>query len=160
MAGLIPNRRSAPVVDAWFGLHFREGKYQGKWSMAELLERTRLHQGTQPNTDGITPEQLQRAQQLLVPAVKEAEKIMREKHWEYKQRIDPLINAELDKLAALRQRHTEFIQTKLKDQPRKQEERTRTVEAVFDRYVEWVHNSLDIEERPYIRILAAMTGVK
>lgn len=160
IAGVIPNRRSAPVVDAWFGLHFRDGTYQGQWTMAEVLQRTRLDQGTQPNTAELTAQHLQQAQKLLAPAVTEAEKIMRQQHREYKARIDPLINAELEKLEELRQRHTEYIQLKLLEQPRKREERSRTVDAIFERYVDWVHNSLDIEERPYIRVLAAITGVK
>src|SRR5690606_41280140 len=40
VAGLIPNRKSTPVVDEWFGLYFRAGKFSEELTMDEVIART------------------------------------------------------------------------------------------------------------------------
>lgn len=57
MAGSIPNRRSAPLVDEWFGLRFVNGHFDRRLSMKELLSRTRLTGSDRPNTGTLTEEE-------------------------------------------------------------------------------------------------------
>ena len=42
----------------------------------------------------------------------------------------------------------------------KRQEELRQVEALFDEFAEWVRDTLEIEETPYIRVVGVMTGVE
>ena len=59
MAGSIPNRRSAPLVDEWFGLRFVNGRFDSRLSMEELLSRTQFDRGDRPNAGMLTEEDVQ-----------------------------------------------------------------------------------------------------
>lgn len=89
--------------------------------------------------------------------VAEAHKHMTKSFDEYKQRIDPHIYKEIDKLERLRERHKE-VQLAL---PTFESVRTRKVAEIddlFDQYVEWVSDTLEIEDNPNICIQAAFVG--
>ena len=53
-AGLIPNRRSTPVVDEWFGVSYKQGSFEKILTMDEVMQRTHLHDMSMPNTGKIT----------------------------------------------------------------------------------------------------------
>ena len=53
MAGTTPNRKSTPVVDEWFALHYRNCEFVQELSMDELMKRTRLQEGRTPNLNDI-----------------------------------------------------------------------------------------------------------
>ena len=76
---------------------------------------------------------------------------------EYNNRINPQINEELGKLSALKERHMDR-QLQLFGEGRKLSEAQRRVEDLFDRYTNWVTDTLEIQDKPNIRILAAFVG--
>jgi hypothetical protein len=159
VAGIIPNRKSSPVIDEWFALLFQNGRFEKELSMNEVLTMTEIGSGNLPNRNIITQEMQQEATALLPQAVDKTKEIMQRHCDDYNERINPLIDEELDKLAELQEKHKVY-QLSLFDDERRKTERERMVDRTFDNFVEWVKDTLEIENNPYIRIVAAMMGGK
>jgi hypothetical protein len=157
VAGIIPNRKSSPVIDEWFALLFQNGQFVKELSMLDVLSMTKIGSGDLPNRNVVTQDMQQEATALLPQAVNKAKEIMQRHCDEYNERINPLIDEELDKLAGLQEKHKVY-QLSLFDDERRKTERERMVDRTFDNFVEWVKDTLEIENNPYIRIVAAMMG--
>ncbi len=158
VAGLIPNRKSTPVVDEWFGLYFRAGKFSEELTMDEVIARTGFGRTDLPNLNILSPQRKAEAEALLPLAVVEARKVLKRYYENYKKRIEPQISEELDKLAELEKRHKDY-QLSLFESERKRNEEERKIEEIFTRFTNWVRDTLEIEDNPYIRIIAVLTGV-
>lgn len=160
VAGLIPNRKAIPMVHEWFGLHFSNGKFMGRMTMEEVLNVVRLDQSQIPNRNIVSAEHCYTLSKQLPEVVSEARKLMSE-HWKaFKTATDPKINEELDKLSALQGRHHQFILLSLFEMERKKDQELRRVDAIFSRFVEWVRETMELDEQAYIRIIAVMTGLE
>jgi len=157
VAGIIPNRKSSPVVDEWFALLFQNGQFVKELSMLDVLSMTKIGSGDLPNRNVITQDMQQEATALLPQAVEKAKEIMQRHCDGYNERINPLIDDELDKLNELCSKHKDY-QLSLFEDDRRKSEQERRVDAIFKNYVEWVKDTLEIENNPYIRIVAAMMG--
>jgi superfamily II DNA or RNA helicase len=158
MAGTIPNRKSAPVVDEWFGLHYQNGSLTRELSMDEVLRKTKISKSDLPNQNLITEDRLVDASALLRAVVTGAEEVLERRYKQYNDEMTPKINAELDKLAELERRHKNYQMSLFEDERRKSE-KERMVEAVFNNFADWVKDTLEIESNPYIRVIAVLTGV-
>jgi superfamily II DNA or RNA helicase len=158
VAGTIPNRKSAPVVDEWFGLHYRGGALQGELAMNEVLQKTKISRSDLPNQNLVSEKQIADATALLPDAISDAEKVLECHYQAYNDNISPKINAELDKLSELEGRHKSYQMSLFEDERRKSE-KERMVEAIFNNFADWVKDTLEIENNPYIRIIAVLTGV-
>jgi hypothetical protein len=157
VAGTIPNRKSSPVIDEWFALLFQDGRFTEELSMNEVLARTKIGSGNLPNRNVVTPEMQQAATAILPQAVEKAREIMQKHCDTYQMRINPHIDEELDKLATLQQKHKDY-QLSLFEYERRKTEQERIVDKIFDDVGVWVKDTLEIENNPYIRIVAAMMG--
>jgi hypothetical protein len=160
LAGTIPNRKSTPVVDEWFALRYKDGRLVDEMSIDEVIRMTGYDRGDLPNRANLSQEQIKAGQALLLDAVNEARRVMERHYRQYREAIDPNINAEIDKLAALEVRHKDYVNSTYADRERKRQEELRQVEALFDEFAEWVRDTLEIEETPYIRVVGVMTGVE
>ncbi len=156
VSGLIPNRKANPMVHEWFGLHYYRGQFNRVMDMHEVLELSKIDQ-PQPNTNRLSKKDCDRLQAFLPAVVAEANKIMM-KHWQsFKDKTDPRLNEELDKLAGLQVEHLEQIA--LFDSERKRKQESRRVEDIFKRFVQWVTETLELDKSAYIQIIAVLTGV-
>ena len=157
VAGTIPNRKSEPVIDEWFALLFQDGRFVKELSMNDVLTMTKFGSGDIPNRNLTTPQMQQEATELL-PQVVERTRVIIQRHCiAYKKRIDPHIDAELDKLANLQQKH-KYYQLSLFEDERRKSEHERKVDKLFADFVLWVTDTLEVENNPYIRIVAVMMG--
>jgi hypothetical protein len=43
---------------------------------------------------------------------------------------------------------------------RRKSAKEREVEQIFKRFTDWVQDTLEIKDNPYLRIIAVLTGVK
>lgn len=163
VAGLIPNRKSTTVVDEWFGVLYKNDQFDSILSMSEVLQKTHLNVKV-PNTQNVSEEQIERGQKLLGDVVNRAKKIMADKCAEYKEKTDPYIYEEMERLEQLEQRHKDaqlsFFDLGIPGMERKKSEKEREIEAIFTNFMDWEKDTLEIEENPYIRIIAVVTGVR
>jgi len=158
VAGTVPNRKSTPVVDEWFGLSFVDGKYQGKMTMEQVIQKIGFGRNDLPNRNLVSFDNVEMAKKLLPVAVAEAKKVLLEYCSLYRSRINPQIDEELDKLAGLQVEHKVY-QLSLFENERKKSEKEREIDKLFDDFANWVKDTLDIEDNPYLRIVASVVGV-
>ena len=98
MTGSIPNAKSQPLVDEWFGLLYQDGRFVRALTMTEVLAKTGLNATNNPNTGDISDAETAAASALLKDAVAHAKDYLHGFFLDYKNRMDPLINEEIDKL--------------------------------------------------------------
>ncbi|WP_031579753.1 DEAD/DEAH box helicase [Ruminobacter sp. RM87] len=158
VTGSIPNKRSTPLVDEWFGLFYENGKFKEFISMNEVLKRASLRNVDIPNSNALTQENVSEAASLLPDVVSHAQEHMQMFFEQYSDRINPLLDEELDKLASLEEKHKSY-QLSLFDSERKKSEQERMVDELFDKFTNWVTDTLSIQNNPYIRIVTVLKGV-
>ena len=158
MTGSIPNKRSTPLVDEWFALKFENGNYVKSLSMNEMLSYTGFRNTRIPNSGSLSEEEIRQTQNLLPDVVKQAKKYLNGYYQSYQDRINPLLDEEIDKLAELEARHKDY-QLSLFESERKKSEQERMVDELFNKFTTWVMDTMSIQNNPYIRIIAVMKGV-
>ena len=155
--GIYPNRKSSPVVDEWFGLLFEGDVFKGELTLEKAIRLTGIDDARIPNRRLLGQEDADRASRLCAEAVDAAQIHMSFSYDSYKESIDPQINQEIDKLNDLRERH-KMVQMSLPGFESVRTRKLREIDDLFDRYVDWVSDTLEIEDNPNIRIQAAFVG--
>lgn len=158
VTGSIPNLKSTPLVDEWFGLVYENGVYRGSLTMNEMLKKTNLRNVNIPNSNALTEESIADTAKLLPDVVEKAKQYLQGFYQQYTERMNPLLDEELDKLAELEDRHKVY-QLSLIENERKRSEQERQVDELFDKFTTWVTETLSIQNNPYIRIAAVLKGV-
>ena len=158
VTGSIPNKRSTPLVDEWFGLIYENGSFKGSLSMNEVLRKTNLRNTNIPNSNTLTDEDVRQATELLPDVVEHAKEYLHGYYLQYETRINPLLDEEIDKLAELETKHKNY-QLSLFESERKKSEQERMVDELFDKFTSWVTDTLSIQNNPYIRIVTVLKGV-
>lgn len=158
VTGSIPNKRSTPLVDEWFGLIYENGSFKGSLSMNEVLRKTNLRNTNIPNSNALTDVDVRQATELLPDVVEHAKEYLHGYYLQYETRINPLLDEEIDKLAALETKHKNY-QLSLFESERKKSEQERMVDELFDKFTSWVTDTLSIQNNPYIRIVTVLKGV-
>lgn len=167
ISGLIPNRRSTPLVDKWFALRYKNGQFVGMMSMAEMLSATGFNKGQLPNVGGISNEDALSCEALLAQVIAQAREIMSKFCHDYKEKTDHIdgpIFTEMQKLETLKDRHMRHLSEKYEqlsvfDKERKQEQEARHIDELFEEFFAWVKDTMEIQDNPYIRVIAVFTGV-
>jgi superfamily II DNA or RNA helicase len=159
VTGSIPNLKSTPLVDEWFGLLYQNGKYIRTLSMNEVIQKTKISNMSIPNVDCIGEKEVVNASNLREDAIVQAKNYLNDCYREYGEKMNPLLDKELDKLADLESRHKEYYQRTLFDKQRKLQEKERSVGELFDQFADWVTETLTIQNNPYIRIVTVLMGV-
>ena len=162
IAGLIPNRKSTPVVDEWFGVYYKDGEFVRILTMDEVMQQSKLSNNI-PNQQLINEEQVASSERLLELVVEKAMEVMKQKYQEYKDKTDPYIYEETERLLELEQRHKSaqlsVYDLGVKGMERKKSEKEREINQIFDDFASWEKETLEIEDNSYIRIIAVITGV-
>ena len=165
LAGLIPNRRGTPLVDEWFVLRYVDGKYQETLSIEELIKRTGFDSDSLPNIGKSGDADCQSAETLLPDVIRRASSEMDRSYRGYKEFSEDQILAELDKLMKLEKRHKQHIQEKYEQlsfigKERRRDQEERKIEEIFKEFYDWVKDSMEIQDQPYLRVIAVFQGVK
>jgi|GEM_PF-6744335 len=155
----MPNLKSTPLVDEWFGLLYQDGKFIKVLSMNEVIQRTGLSHPKIPNTNCIGEDEISAASSLLSDVVSHAKMYLGEHFKRYQTEISPLLDEEIDKLIELQEKHKEYYQLTLFEHERKLKEQERRVDELFDQFVNWVKETLTIQNNPYIRVASVLMGV-
>ena len=162
IAGTIPNRKSTTVVDEWFGVYYKDNKFVQIFTMSEVMQKTHLNE-KEPNTQRIMEQQIVNAQALLQDVVERAKSLMFTKCVEYKDKTDPYIYDEMQRLMELQERHKDaqlsIFDLGVAGMERRKSEKEREIEKIIDDFMEWEKDTLEIEENPYIKIIAVTMGV-
>ena len=176
LSGLVPNRRSHPLVYEWIGVAYRGGRFEALVSFDDLLARTGLGRGPVANrgpatnhgpaaNGGQLPTNLDALQRRLPEAVAKAREWVIGRRNAFEKRINDKLDravAALDELKARRLRQLE-LQLAGSGQAeafkRARAERSRhEVEEIFDEYLEWIQDAMTTEPRPWIKVVCVIIG--
>lgn len=158
VTGSIPNTKSTPLVDEWFGVLYQDGKFIETITMNEVVQKTGMRNMKEPNPDVLTDTQLTEATALLPDAVEQAKHYLNRFYMQYQRDMMPLLDEELEKLIHLQEKHKDY-KLSLYENERKKDEMGRKVDELFDHFTEWVKDTLTIQDNPYIRIISVVMGV-
>ncbi len=157
--GSMPNERSAALVDDLFGIRYVDGKFVEILDINTVVNKTKINSELLANELNVTDEMISVLSGYLEDVVSKAKEKLAESYKKYKEATDPLIDAEVDKLAELEEKHKDYQLSFFTDERRKSEAERR-VDELFDNFTKWVKETLDIRNNPYIRILTVLTGVE
>ena len=166
VSGLIPNRKSHPMVNEWFGVVVKDNNIVDIISMDKLLKKVPLKKKIYPNINGIDEEDCTILEKLLPKVIEESKKYMNKKLKEFEDIIDPKLQEELDSLEKLKERHINqlsFFDEKIQNanlSERKKEEKRRSIDNIFDEFLKWIEDTMTLEKNPYLQVVAVMTEVK
>lgn len=157
--GSIPNMKSTPLVDEWFGLLYQNDKFVKVLTMNEVLQKTSLSRERIPNTDCIGEAELSAASRLLDDVINQANVYLGQCFEQYQKVMSPLLDEEIEKLIELQVKHKEYYKITLFEQERKRKEKEREVDVLFEEFTTWVKETLTIQNNPYIKVVAVLMGV-
>lgn len=159
VTGSMPNLKSTPLVDEWFGLLYQNSKFVKVLSMNEVVQKTGLSSMKIPNTNCVDESNLRTASNLLMNVVEQSKIHLGEHFTRYQTEMNPLLDEEVEKLIELQDKHKEYYQLTLFENERKLKEQERRVDELFDQFMNWVKETLTIQNNPYIRIVSVLMGV-
>ena len=163
LSGVVPNRKSHPLVHEWVAVTFRERDCARIERFDEMLNRTGWGRDALPNR-GVQPDTA-RLEGLLPDAVEWAKEWLDERRQTFEDEINEKLNRELEALEQLRHRRLQQLEFKL-EQSQRGEAATerlrftgeRQIEQVFDDYLEWVQDTMTLERQPYIKVVSVLSG--
>ena len=127
--------------------------------MNEVVQKTGLSNPKIPNTNCIGENEISAASSLLCDVVSQTKMHLDEHYKRYQTEMSPLLDAEVDKLIELQEKHKEYYQLTLFEHERKLQEQERRVDELFDQFMSWVKETLTIQNTPYIRVVSVLMGV-
>ena len=158
---LLPNQKGQTVIQCWQGVYFQKDQITGIKPLSEVLQQLGMEQGL-PNT-GEPDSTIDTLPTLLPQVVQTVEKIMREQRERFEQETRPKLDEQLDKLQKLENKH--FAQLDLFMQnseqieaikQKRQQQETQAIRSRFEEYRQWIKETMNTEEQPYIQIVAAV----
>lgn len=163
LSGLVPNRKSHPLIYEWIGVGFRGERYDALIPFDDLVDRTGLGRTRLANRERpVDPDVLAR---LLPAAVDRARAWVTERRNAFEKEVDVKLNHALEALDALKARQIRQLELRLAESDQSEalkrhraEQKRQDIEVVFDEYLAWIQDTMTTERQPWIRVVCAMTG--
>lgn len=159
ISGLVPNRKSHPLVHEWLAVCFIDGEFARTESFAEFQTRTGLGSAEIPNR--ADDRDLSPMQALLPAAVAQARKVILERRDEFEAMINTQLDVQLAELERLKATQLTQLDLKLErssqSETRKaaeKEQRSRDIHDVFDDYLQWIEDTMTTERNSYLQVIA------
>ena len=162
-SGLVPNRKSHPLVYEWGAVILKNGQFSECIPFASLLERTGLHRGQIPNRNAEVD--FEALASMLPAAVLKASEWVDESRKAFDEANDPKLQKALDELEDLKVRQIahakrKAAESKYSDAMRRGilDRKRKDIDEIFASYLDWVQDSMILEGQAWIRLLCVMTG--
>ena len=164
LSGLVPNRRSHPLLYEWIAVAYRGAQYEALVPFDDVLARTGLGRGGVANR-GRTPD-VDALKGLLPDAVARARERVVQRRRDFESRINDKLNDEAGGAGdaegppvtpARAAARTVGPRRRRSSAPAKNAGR-RDIDAIFDEYLTWIEDTMTTEPQPYIKVVCVMTG--
>ena len=162
-SGLVPNRKSHPLVHEWIAVSFRGTEFSGLIPFETLIERTGVGHRAIPNLQ--QPSDVAALSRLLPGAVGRARAHFRERRNAFEEVINAKLDEEvraLDEFVARQRRQLELdLAESRQAEPfrrRRDAQARQDIEAIHDEYVTWIEETMTTEPHPWIKVVCAMTA--
>lgn len=162
ISGSIFNRKSTPVIDEWFGVKVKNNEIIEVMSIKDLFEKTKLLDKNIPNEDLIKEKELEMAQSNMGLAINKIKEILSDAFREYDDVISTEVLSYMQKLDKLKEKQLEYNQISLFETEglsRTKQLKKNNIESTFNEYYKWYKDSLEAEDKPFIKIIAVLMEV-
>lgn len=159
ISAMIPNRRSAPLLFRWYGVHYREKRFVDLLPFAEWIPRLNLKRDDRANPQ--TPVATGEFSALLPDAVERVSAAISAELRQWEEKYRPLLEKHRQELAELRKAHNAQLELDFGDGTRSADEKgrkAREIDEIFNRYREWIEDAMTPEKKPGVRIAAVLKG--
>lgn len=160
--GIIPNRKSQPLIASWLGARFLEGQFQSVEDFYDVLTRTELDRKKYPNQN--KPFDKEHLKKMLPLAIARGEELMHKRRDAFEAAINVKLNEQDKILNRLKQKQVHQLELDFADAAPasrtldKKQQKQREIDRIFEEYWSWIENSLLTEDVPYIRVVAVLKG--
>lgn len=165
LSGLIPNRKGHPLIQHWFGVTMQREQnalgeeayaFKGIRDLDEILAATGFGKKELPNPQANIDSMA--LEKNLPRVVDRAKAEMKARQEAFVETMAPKLDSHLDRLIELQDRHTRHVQLTFENATaERRDQKLREVETTFDSYADWVKETLETEEAPYIKVVAVLT---
>jgi len=161
VSGLIPNRKSHPLIHRWFGMRFRGDKFDEALEFDDVIRITGLGQKRLANPRGEID--VSHLTSLLPAVVSQSRELMTKARQEWEDANNVKLNEHLARLEGLRERRHAQLELDLGGETsslrrNRRDNRRREIDKLFDDYLEWIQETMTTEDKPYLRIAAVLWG--
>ena len=163
IAGLVPNRKSHPLVYRWVASNFLGMRWEECVPFEDVRKRVGLGSRAIANR-GLNVD-VERLKELQREAVWRALAWVRERGKEFEAAVDDQLNRELEDLESLKKRQLEHVRRSVAGSRQSEAiklSRIRRKEAdidkLFSQYFEWVEDTMTLEDQPWLKVMCVMTG--
>ena len=161
-SGLVPNRKSHPLVYEWIAACFRNGEPSDLIPFETLVERTGIGRRAIANRQQLVD--IAALFRLLPNAVRKARAHFIERRDAFQETIDEKLNDEIQSLREfkarqLQQIELDFDQSKQTEQLKhhRAEQARHDIQAIHDEYLKWIMETMTTEPHPWIKVICVMT---
>ena len=162
-SGLVPNRKSHPLVHEWIAVSFQGTEFSGLIPFETLIKRTGVGHRAIPNLQQASD--VVALTRLLPSAVGRARAHFRERRNAFEEVINAKLDEEiraLDEFVARQRRQLELdLAESRQAEPfrrRRDAQARQDIEAIHDEYVTWIEETMTTEPHPWIKVVCAMTA--
>ena len=162
-SGLVPNRKSHPLVHEWIAVSFRGTEFSGLIPFETLIERTGVGHRAIPNLQ--QPSDVAALSRLLPGAVGRAQAHFKERRNAFEAIVNAKLDEEvraLDEFVARQRRQLELDLAHSRQaehfRRRRDEQARQDIDDIHDEYWAWISETMTTEPHPWIKVICAMTA--
>jgi len=155
ISGLIPNKKAQPMINQWIGVKFKSNSFESILTLDDVFKQTQIASKKFPNS--ASDYDLSDIQNNLYVAIDEATKYIQNLRAKFEDETSTKILQHLDELDQLKKRHLGQLKMDF-NQESKRLEKQREVEKIFKDYHQWIKDSMEIENEPFIQVIAVLKG--
>ena len=163
-SGLVPNRKSHPLVYDWIAVAFRQEEDPRLLSFEELRERTGL--GRDPIANRQSSMDVDALSGLLPSAVDRARAYFVKRRDDFEETTNAKLNDEIRALDAFRARRMEQVEGALGRSNQAEQVKVglrnqarRETDEIHDHYLKWIEDTMTTEPHPWIKVICVMTAI-
>jgi len=157
ISGLIPNKKAQPMINEWIGVKFKNSSFESILTLDDIFEQTQIATKKFPNP-AIDYDLLDIENNLHI-AIDEATKYIQNLRDAFETNLITKFVEYEDELDKLKERHLGQLEMDC-NQESKKLEKQREIEKIFKDYHQWIKDSMEIENKPFIQVIAVLCGSK
>jgi len=157
ISGLIPNKKAQAMINEWIGVKFTNNSFDSILSLDEVFTQTQINSKKFPNS--ANDYDLSDIEQNLSIAIEESTKYIQNLRDTFETNLITKFVEYEEELDKLKQRHLGQLEMDF-DQKSKKLDKQKEIEDVFKDYHQWIKDSMEIENEPFIQVIAVLKGSK
>ena len=149
------------TIHHWLGVYFKQDKLIELKPIELVFEQIGL-QGGLPNS-AEQDDSIDQLKYLLPQAIAAIKKQMREARDSFEKETRPKLDAQLEKLKIQENKHFEQLDLFMQNseqliaiKEKKQQQETQAIRSRFEEYRQWIKETMNTEDQPYIQVVAAV----